>query len=73
MEKVRSHLMLCAGTGCVASGTAKVKTALEQELVNGWSLDWRAADWLVPGGAWSYNSKTPIELIQTLAQRNNFV
>jgi len=32
MEKVRSHLMLCAGTGCVASGTAKVKTALEQEL-----------------------------------------
>ncbi len=32
MEKVRSHLMLCAGTGCVASGTTKVKTALEQEL-----------------------------------------
>jgi len=32
MEKVRSHLMLCAGTGCVASGTAKVKTALEAEL-----------------------------------------
>ncbi len=32
MEKVRSHLMLCAGTGCVASGTTKVKAALEQEL-----------------------------------------
>ena len=32
MEKVRSHLMLCAGTGCVASGTAKVKEALEREL-----------------------------------------
>ncbi len=32
MEKIRSHLMLCAGTGCVASGTAKVRTALEQEL-----------------------------------------
>jgi len=32
MEKVRSHLMLCAGTGCVASGMAKVKTALEEEL-----------------------------------------
>jgi len=32
MEKVRSHLMLCAGTGCVASGTAKVKAALDQEL-----------------------------------------
>jgi NADH:ubiquinone oxidoreductase subunit F (NADH-binding)/(2Fe-2S) ferredoxin len=32
MEKIRSHLMLCAGTGCVASGTAKVKTALEKEF-----------------------------------------
>jgi NADH:ubiquinone oxidoreductase subunit F (NADH-binding)/(2Fe-2S) ferredoxin len=32
MAKIRSHLMLCAGTGCVASGTAKVKTALEKEL-----------------------------------------
>jgi len=32
MEKVRSHLMLCAGTGCVASGTTKVKAALEEEL-----------------------------------------
>jgi len=32
MEKVRSHLMLCAGTGCVASGTAKVKAALDEEL-----------------------------------------
>jgi len=32
MEKVRSHLMLCAGTGCVASGTTKVKAALDEEL-----------------------------------------
>ena len=32
MEKVRSHLMLCSGTGCVASGTAKIKTALDEEL-----------------------------------------
>jgi len=32
MEKIRSHLMLCAGTGCVASGTAKVRLALEKEL-----------------------------------------
>jgi NADH:ubiquinone oxidoreductase subunit F (NADH-binding)/(2Fe-2S) ferredoxin len=32
MEKIRSHLMLCAGTGCVASGTTKVKAALEEEL-----------------------------------------
>ncbi|HBG92669.1 MAG TPA: NADH-quinone oxidoreductase subunit NuoF [Nitrospiraceae bacterium] len=32
MEKVRTNLMLCAGTGCVASGTAKVKDALQKEL-----------------------------------------
>jgi NADH:ubiquinone oxidoreductase subunit F (NADH-binding)/(2Fe-2S) ferredoxin len=32
MEKVRANLMLCAGTGCVASGTPKVKEALLEEL-----------------------------------------
>jgi NADH:ubiquinone oxidoreductase subunit F (NADH-binding)/(2Fe-2S) ferredoxin len=32
MDKVRANLMLCAGTGCVASGTAKVKEALLGEL-----------------------------------------
>lgn len=32
MEKVRANLMLCAGTGCVASGTMKVKAALREEL-----------------------------------------
>jgi NADH:ubiquinone oxidoreductase subunit F (NADH-binding)/(2Fe-2S) ferredoxin len=28
----RMHLMLCAGTGCVSSGSYKIKEALEQEL-----------------------------------------
>lgn len=32
MEKVRANLMLCSGTGCVASGTPKVKEALQEEL-----------------------------------------
>jgi NADH:ubiquinone oxidoreductase subunit F (NADH-binding)/(2Fe-2S) ferredoxin len=32
MEKFRANLMLCAGTGCVASGTMKVKEALQREL-----------------------------------------
>jgi NADH:ubiquinone oxidoreductase subunit F (NADH-binding)/(2Fe-2S) ferredoxin len=32
MDKVRANLMLCAGTGCVASGTATVKEAIQQEL-----------------------------------------
>lgn len=40
----------------------------EQELITGWTLNWQAADWLVPGRVWSYSNKTPIELIQTLAQ-----
>jgi NADH:ubiquinone oxidoreductase subunit F (NADH-binding)/(2Fe-2S) ferredoxin len=32
MEKFRANLMLCAGTGCVASGTMKVRAALQEEL-----------------------------------------
>ena len=32
MEKVRANLMLCAGTGCVASGTPKVTAALREEI-----------------------------------------
>ncbi|KPJ53711.1 hydrogenase [candidate division TA06 bacterium DG_24] len=32
MEKYRTHLMLCAGTGCVSNRSFKVKEALEREL-----------------------------------------
>jgi NADH:ubiquinone oxidoreductase subunit F (NADH-binding)/(2Fe-2S) ferredoxin/NAD-dependent dihydropyrimidine dehydrogenase PreA subunit len=32
MEKYRANLLMCAGTGCVASGTPKVKEALKAEL-----------------------------------------
>jgi (2Fe-2S) ferredoxin len=32
MEKARANLMLCAGTGCVSSGTSKVRDALKEEL-----------------------------------------
>lgn len=32
MEKIRAKLMLCAGTGCVASGSAKVHAALRDEI-----------------------------------------
>ena len=28
----RMHLMLCAGTGCVSSGSYQIKEALEREL-----------------------------------------
>ncbi len=32
MEKYRANLLMCAGTGCVASGTPKVRAALQAEL-----------------------------------------
>lgn len=32
MKTYRMHLMLCGGTGCIASGSPKVKQALEEEL-----------------------------------------
>jgi len=32
MEKFRANLMLCAGTGCVASGSSKVHAALRDEI-----------------------------------------
>jgi NADH:ubiquinone oxidoreductase subunit F (NADH-binding)/(2Fe-2S) ferredoxin len=32
MEKYRANLLMCAGTGCVATGTPKVKDALKAEL-----------------------------------------
>ena len=32
MKSYRTHIMLCAGTGCVSNGAFKIKEALEQEL-----------------------------------------
>ncbi len=32
MEQYRANLLICAGTGCVASGSLKVKAALEEEI-----------------------------------------
>lgn len=32
MKKTRSSVMLCAGTGCVASGTLKIRAAFEEEI-----------------------------------------
>jgi len=33
----------------------------------GWTIDWQAPTWLVPGGAFSYTSQTPIQALATLA------
>ena len=32
MKQYRSHLLVCAGTGCVSSGSFKIKEALEKEI-----------------------------------------
>ena len=32
MERYRTHLMLCAGTGCVSNKSFKIKEALEEEI-----------------------------------------
>jgi hypothetical protein len=32
MDKVRSNIMLCGGTGCIATGSLKVKDAFIDEL-----------------------------------------
>jgi NADP-reducing hydrogenase subunit HndC len=33
MKSYRTHLMLCAGTGCVSNGAYRIKAALERELL----------------------------------------
>ena len=32
MKQYRTHLLVCAGTGCVSSGSFKIKEALEKEI-----------------------------------------
>ncbi|MFM5576891.1 hypothetical protein ACET8O_20250 [Aeromonas veronii] len=39
-----------------------------EQLPNGWVLDWRASDWLVPGGVFSFDKMAPISVIQLLAE-----
>ena len=33
MDHIRAHVLICAGTGCVSSGSKKVQAALNTELV----------------------------------------
>jgi len=34
MDHIRAHVLICAGTGCVSSGSKKVEAALQEELKN---------------------------------------
>ncbi|BBS17577.1 hypothetical protein [Aeromonas caviae] len=49
-------------------GAATMTQLAEALLPFGWSLDWQAPDWLVPGGFFSLESQTPIEAIKYLAE-----
>ncbi|GAH06383.1 unnamed protein product [marine sediment metagenome] len=33
MKQHRMHLLICAGTGCVAAGSFEIKKALEKEII----------------------------------------
>ncbi len=48
-------------------GAATMAQLAEALLPYGWTLDWQAPDWLVPGGFFSLESQTPIEAIKYLA------
>lgn len=49
-------------------GAATMAQLAEALLPYGWTLDWQAPDWLVPGGFFSLESQTPIEAIKYLAE-----
>lgn len=44
-----------------------VQQLAELELPNGWTIDWQAATWNVPAGAFSYTAKTPMQVISEIA------
>lgn len=50
------------------SAARSVAQLADQELPPaGWSLDWRAQDWSVPAGAWSYQGLSPAQAIARCA------
>jgi hypothetical protein len=51
--------------------TARQLAELELEragLITGFDLDWQLPDWLVPAGAWSYESLSPVQVIARLVE-----
>ena len=45
-----------------------------QELANtGFTLEWNATDWLIPGGAYSYENLSPISAIKQLAEAAGYM
>lgn len=47
--------------------TRTAQQLAQQELPFGWELDWQIDDWIVPGGAWSYQGLSPIQAVSNIA------
>ncbi|MEN8720460.1 MAG: hypothetical protein ABF296_09390 [Oceanococcaceae bacterium] len=42
---------------------------INQELIGtGWTLDWQATDWLIPGDTFTYTDKTPVSAIRQIVE-----
>lgn len=51
-----------------AASPAMLQQLAQAELGEQWVLQWDAADWLIPGGIWSYQNQAPLDAIKTLAE-----
>lgn len=60
-----THVLAQAVSEPAAATMAQLAAAV---LPVGWALDWQAADWLVPGGFFSLDNQTPIEVVRYLAE-----
>lgn len=60
MKKSRTQVMVCAGTGCVASGIWLVKKALEEELV---SRDLQTEIEIIPTGCNGFCALGPVMVV----------
>lgn len=69
----RSRTAYLSPTHVLPQAVGEGSTATMQQLAAsllpyGWTLEWQAADWLVPGGFFSLDGQTPIEAITYLAE-----
>ncbi|MCF5855617.1 hypothetical protein K3H44_10030 [Aeromonas veronii] len=69
----RSRTAYLSPTYVLAQAVSEPAAATMAQLAEallpfGWTLDWQAPDWLVPGGFFSLDSQTPIEAIKYLAE-----
>ncbi len=53
-------------TSATQSSTLSVQQLAELQLPTGWTINWTAAVWNIPSGAYSYNNQTPIQALAAL-------